>query len=417
MPSAPELIRVALLGADAGTPVLVHALASSQQFELVGYAEIDPDVSPPDGDAAAALLRQVKQFPSWESLLDLQQIDAVIVARGGADRRADQLRKLVQAGMPVLASHPVVESMLVYYELDMIQRETRSALVPCLSERLHPAIQNLRRLVEQGDASPIGKVEQVVIERGVAEPTRPRVLRQFARDVDLLRAIAGELTRLGAMAASSGAGAHASLGIQLSGPAGVVARWSVVPGDRQSGLKISLLGSRGQAIAVLGAGTSTTIELTHDGQTQSLAAGPWDPADAALDQLAAALAGEAAVPNWVDAARSVELMETVDRSLAKGRTIELHYEEYTEQGTFKGTMTSLGCGLLVLAMLLLGVVAIGEQAGVPYTRFWPYLLLGALVFFLLLQFLMLVFKKAASEGSVALDNRSDGPPGSPIGGR
>jgi myo-inositol 2-dehydrogenase/D-chiro-inositol 1-dehydrogenase len=141
----------------------------------------------------------------------------------------------------------------------------------------------------------------------------------------------------------------------------------------------------------------TDIELSCDGRTQAMPCGAWDAGEASLDMLAEALAGSSE-PDWVDAARSVELTETIARSLSKGRTIELHFEEYTEQGTFKGTMTSLGCGLLVLGMLLLGVVAIGEQAGVPYTRYWPYLLLAAFGFFLLLQLLMLVFQKPAAAG-------------------
>ena len=91
--------------------------------------------------------------------------------------------------------------------------------------------------------------------------------------------------------------------------------------------------------------------------------------------------------------RSVELAETIDRSLKKSRTIELYYEDYTEEGTFKGTMTSLGCGLLLLGMFLLAVVGIAEQMGVPFLCGWPYLLLGAMGIFLAMQVLLLVSRK------------------------
>lgn len=393
MESEVALIRVALLGADESTPELVRALASSVRFELVGHSEIDLTQPWPDGDAAA-LLRQVRSHDSWESLLDLQQVDAVIVARSDdEDRRTEQLRKLIQADVPVLVSHPVVDSMLVYYELDMIRRETHSPVVPNLPERHHPAVRALAQIVAQGDASPVGKVEQVVIERSVGAPTKTAVTRQFARDVDVLRAIAGDMTRLGAMAGSTGEAAYASLGVQMSGPHGVAARWSVTPGQGNEGARLTLVGSRGKVVATIAGDAPTQLEIISEGRSQAMPCGPWNAGEASLDALAEALAGPSE-PDWVDAARSVELTETIARSLAKGRTIELHFEEYTEQGTFKGTMTSLGCGLLVLGMLLLGVVAIGEQAGVPYTKFWPYLLLGAFGFFLLLQLLMLVFKPA-----------------------
>lgn len=56
-------------------------------------------------------------------------------------------------------------------------------------------------------------------------------------------------------------------------------------------------------------------------------------------------------------------------------------------------MASLGCGLLLLALLLMGAVAIAEQLGIPYVNHWPYLLAGTLGIFLVLQLLTLVFRK------------------------
>jgi hypothetical protein len=66
----------------------------------------------------------------------------------------------------------------------------------------------------------------------------------------------------------------------------------------------------------------------------------------------------------------------------------------------------VGCGLLVLALCLLGAVAIAEQIGLPYLRAWPYLLLGGLSVFLLLQLLMLVFRQ---------DDEGDNQPAPPSG--
>ena len=93
----------------------------------------------------------------------------------------------------------------------------------------------------------------------------------------------------------------------------------------------------------------------------------------------------------------MELAETIDRSLHKGRTIELHYEDYTEEGTFKGTMTSLGCGAAAV-----GPVAVGRRGRIGRTDgscLCPAVALlavgGLLGFFLLLQLLMLVFRGEA----------------------
>ena len=99
------------------------------------------------------------------------------------------------------------------------------------------------------------------------------------------------------------------------------------------------------------------------------------------------------MPGWPDACRDIELTESIARSLAKGRTIELHDEEHSEHGTFKGTMTSLGCGLLVASLMVL-VAAAAPWRRSQATLFFgyaPYLILGVLGVFLVLQSLKLVF--------------------------
>ncbi len=169
MSQSTSILRIAFLGADDQTPALARAAAADSQFEIVGVAEID---AVPGGPAGLPTEGRVRTLDSWEALLDSEFVDAVVVASGDDDQRAEQLRKFTQAGVPVLASHPLLDSMLVYYELDMIRRETGSLLLPALPERNHPAVEALAAIVGAGSASPIGKVEQVLIERHVAEPTR-----------------------------------------------------------------------------------------------------------------------------------------------------------------------------------------------------------------------------------------------------
>lgn len=261
-------------------------------------------------------------------------------------------------------------------------------------------------MVRQGAASPIGKIEQLVVARSLSRPDQTTVIRQFTRDVDLMRGIAGDMTRLGAMSASPDAG-YGSLGVHMSGPEGVVARWSVVPSRSEERAQITLLGASGKAVVESFEGPEPwTITVSTDGPSHTRQFAGWSPAAASLDELARALTGEQPSPDWVDAARSVELAETIDRSLRKGRTIELYFEEYTEESTFKGTMASIGCGLLLLGMFVMGAVAIAEQVGVPYTRLWPYVLAGVLGIFLVLQLFMLVFRR----GDAAPPNGTAGPP-------
>src|SRR5207249_4805185 len=135
----------------------------------------------------------------WEVLLHGRLVDAVIVAHGpDQELRAEELRKLVQAGVPLLVAHPVVDSMLVYYELDMIRRESSCVIVPNMPWRWHPAIAQLAGLIAAAD-SPLGPIGQAMFERTLRQRDRSAVAAQFARDVDLVRAVCGDVTKLAAL--------------------------------------------------------------------------------------------------------------------------------------------------------------------------------------------------------------------------
>ena len=61
-------------------------------------------------------------------------------------------------------------------------------------------------------------------------------------------------------------------------------------------------------------------------------------------------------------------------------------QQLTEQLAFKGTMSALGCGVLLLIpplLLLLGWLA--ELVGLPVAKYWPHLLLVLLAAFLGVQ--------------------------------
>lgn len=395
-------MKLALLGADAVTLAVARAVAASATDDLVLVCDLDR------GDPAIAreirsLAAQAKPTPTWEVLLDSSQADLVVVAASfGDDLRTEQLRKFVQTSVPVLAAHPVIDSMLDYYELDMIRRETRSVLLPYLPARLHPAIQVLLEWRASPERSPLGPLEQVIIERQLASRTKESVLREFSRDVDLVRALIGEVTRIGALGGSSLDNPYSSLGVQMTGPSGIVARWAVGPIETKAGAKLSLVGAEGKATLTMpGDGGQWKLTRSTGGAPEVREFPAWDPARAALNAAATANSGGPRSPDWVDAAHSIELTEAIERSLKKNRNIELHFEDYTEEGTFKGTMSSLGCGLLMLGLMVIFGVAVFDNFRDPkagrQTAIWPYVLAGVMILFLLLQSLSLVFRKNKKE--------------------
>ena len=56
---------------------------------------------------------------------------------------------------------------------------------------------------------------------------------------------------------------------------------------------------------------------------------------------------------WQDELRSLELDDAARRSVERGRSNALDLQETTEEATFKGTMTLVGCSLIWLTVIVL----------------------------------------------------------------
>ena len=350
---------------------------------------------------------------SADALLDPEGCDAVLVGGDGwSERRAESVRLLVQAGRPILASQPLDLSMLWAWELDMIRRDAGGPLVPLLPARLHPFVARLRGLLESslGGGGPMGAVESLVLTRQLADRGRDAVLRALACDADLVRVLTGDPSRLSALGADDATGWQ-SLVVGLSGATSVPVRWQVAAGAT-AGLRLALHCAAGVASLWIPDDWSEPATCSLPGQPEEHLA--VDAAQAMLGLLTAQVAGSRArrpaaaepatdpdaVPpaTWADAARAIELADTVPRSLAKGRAIDLHQEEFSELGTFRGTMASLGCGIIIAALVLVVVAALvgglahefGWGFGGWLAGTWPIVALVALGGFLLLQLLPIV---------------------------
>ena len=373
----------------------------------------------------------------WEALLDRDTCDVVFVgADGWHDGRAEALRKLVQAGRVMVLSQPLDPSMLFAYELDMIRRDSAATLVPFLPDRLHPFIGRLRDWIEI--RLPSGGVESITLERRLADRSRDSVLRWFCRDADLIRVLTGAPARLSTLGAADSSTAWSTLAVGLTAPDHPPVRWQVVRAD-DPGLTITAIATDatvtieipGEPGSVEPAGptalerSSASLPWIWRGAGGTLTA-PFDRGATLLevvrDALAARSAGSDPGPaSWDDAARGIELAETVPRSLAKGRGIDLHQEEFTEIGTFKGTMASLGCGIVLLALGLVVVATVlggiaretGWEWGERLAGIWPVIVLGAMGLFLLLQFLPLLVAGTPPARPDRSDRVGDDRPGNP----
>jgi myo-inositol 2-dehydrogenase/D-chiro-inositol 1-dehydrogenase len=380
------MLRIGLLGCDVRLAEVALA-ASGRGDQIVAAHDVPAET--------LRVLGIVTGIASWEPLLDAATCDVVLVgADGWSDARAEAVRTLVQAGRPLVLSQPLELSMLWAYELDMIRRDTGSRLVPCLPDRLHPFVTRLRGRLEASLAGVDAAAESLHFERRMTDRSKAAVLAQLARDADLVRAVAGDPARLSTLGAAEAEAAWPTLAVGFTGATQLPVRWQVAPAGRP-GLTIRLQ-SAADGVTIE-APDDPTSDWTWNGEAHG---GGFDRGAATLTALDAALGVGSpndtdAIPpaSWSDAARAIELAETVPRSLARGRSIDLHREEFSDLGTFKGTMASLGCGLIMVALFVVIVATVvagvarefGWTAAGGLVDAWPVIVLLVLGLFLALQ--------------------------------
>lgn len=393
-------MKLALLGGDPQALALAKAAAQGADHQLV-WACVP--------DRARCELTGVSFREDWESLLTGSVADAVIVSPGEPgedDWRADQLRALVQARIPLLAVHPVHPSLLVYYEIESMRGDPPSVLVPYLPWREHPAV---RQLVEQSSAEQapaLGAIEQVIFERFLPTRTADTVARQFAVDVDLAAQFTGDLTQLGAMAPGVTAAQqdpqYANLGVQAFGNSGVMLRWSVGPVDDRPGARITVLGSDGKATITAPDDQPWTLEYKlrdADASPPPKAFPDWNAPQLGLRWLQDAIDGKPTPVDWTAALRAVELAEAIPRSLKRRRTVDVKREDPSEANAFKGNMIAFGCSLMMLMLPLFVFGIFLGNSGYPRLGRWLlYFGFGLLAVFLLVQSLGLFASRDSAEG-------------------
>ena len=384
-------MKLALLGTDDRIDLLVAAA------ERLGHTIVAACDLPTSGSPGWPLVH-------WETLLDSASSDGVLVGTAGwNESRAEATRALVQAGRPLLVSHPAELSMLWAWELEMIRQDAGGPLVPVLPDRLHPFVTRLRSVLEAALAGggPFGAIESLVLERRMTDRRRDTVLGWLSRDADLIRIAVGEPKRIAALGVAPDAEPTAwnSLTVGLTGPASVPVRWQV-SGAGTPGLDLTVHCEQAAVELTIPDDWSQPWRWREPGQPAEEA---WfDRAGAMIQLFSGRLKpddeGDVPPAVWSDAARAIEVADTVPRSLAKGRAVDLHQEEFSDMGTFRGTMASAGCGLLLAALGMLVVATLiggiahefGWDLGGRIAAFWPLVVLVALGGFLLLQLLPLL---------------------------
>ncbi|WZO98923.1 hypothetical protein EP7_000514 [Isosphaeraceae bacterium EP7] len=340
------------------------------------------------------------EFPELAGHADLDEalatagIDAVVVG-GPPALRSEGLRRSAAAGLPTVCLHPPGDGIDVdaYYQVALSRLETGAIVLPYLPARLHPAFHVIEAAVKANPGASI-RLELVV------NPDAGSLVEAvFPSAVDLLRALLGEVEALSANGDPLGVRPTSRLLVPLRGPGGRAAELRIETGHARSArLAVGL--PQGSLVWEFDPGfrqPSRLFRRDHDGGETVETYDDWDPHAAMLDALTSAVAGAEPSPGLIDGTRTLELASAVVRSLKRGRTIDLHYEEISEEGSFKSVMTSMGCLVLMGSLFSLPIALAGPAIGMPWLIYLAYLIPPALVVFLLMQCLKLVLRKPAPE--------------------
>ena len=371
-------MRFALFGADAESCLLAQS-AADLGHEIVWYG----DVANVDR-ATHPWLAEADQGDEWEVLYDSQFCDFCIVGQGEAPAalRIEQLIQIVKNGLATITTFPLTESVLSYYEVDMARSESNVVLY-----HFNPLVTRTNRIEEFAEwiangHPQFGRIEQLICERPSMVRSRESVMWHFPGDIELLDRIAGPLDRLGALGSPNTDAAYSALSVQMLGKTQVPVRWSITPPDQTQFPSLTFVGSSGRVEFRFDA--NGLFMPGSDDSDFSPTAAPTACVKKFTEQLSD---GTGPRTTWPSALRAMELTDTIEISLRRGRMIDVHRQQLTEELSFRGTMSAVGCGvLLLLPPLLLLASWIAELLGLPIANYWAHGLLALLGLFLLFQF-------------------------------
>jgi predicted dehydrogenase len=279
----------------------------------------------------------------------------------------------------------------------MIQSDTRRVLLPLLVGSLHPAVQRLRELI-QTNQSASAAVRLIEWEQHSSHSNVA-----YFPGWEVLQALGGPIAEVSAFAEQMVRGAQEPLLVCGRFEHGGLFQAILSPYVPKGTWRLRLTASSLRAELDLSCSNKAHLSWTDPaGATHQE---EWDSANPcrdivrvfenavrAYEQGGSANKSEEkesrqeAVVTWQDAIRAAELDDAARRSVERRRVSALEYPEATEEASFKGTMTLIGCGMLWIILVLLVL-----------SRWFPVLLFVIVIMltiFLCLQVLRAIVRKS-----------------------
>ena len=365
----------------------------------------------------------LKALPGLPETADLDAalatagIEAVVVG-GYPELRAEGLRRAAAEGLAIIALHPPGPNADPYYQVALSRQETGALVVPDLPLRRHPGYEALAKAAADGR---LGTIRSIHYEAAPGDSDGDLLGWAFPRAIDAVRGLLGEVETVTATGMPPGDHPRDTLIVHLRGTGGRAGEVRLYRGpagastasilDPELRARLVLIGSEGTLALehhpdLLG--RSMLIQRAGADEPVVTELPPWDPKSAVLRLLADSAEGRPQPPDLSDATRAMEISEAVGRSLRRGRTVDLHYEEVSELSSFKAFMTSVGCALLLLVPVVYGITRVGLAFGLTWMRYVAWAIVPALALFALLQFLRFAARGPAtpSEAGAASPERA-----------
>ncbi len=374
-----------ILGADAEEQSWARTLLEHPEHRpLIAYPPITS-------------LPQLKGAGDFEEALAMRGVEAVIVG-GPLSLRGEWLRRVAVAGLPAICLHPPGDDSEAYYQVALSREETGAILIPDLPLRLHPGVEMLQQALRQHR---LGVFRDIRFELHATQEEGDLTRHVFARCVDVIRAILGEVTSVTATGDPPGTRPDQNLVVQLRGPEARRAEIRIVAGV-QAPSHLAVTGDKGSLTLEFDpnhVGPSRLIERIPGLPEQTTPLPSWDPRQAILAAWKDATSGRSTHPDLGDGTRAMELSEAAVRSLRRGRTVDLHYEQISELNNFKSIMTSTGCMMLLLILAVLPLALAGPALGFPSSIYLAYAIPPVLIGFAMLQVLRFAARGGATPES------------------
>jgi hypothetical protein len=400
-------MRFALLGDHADGLDMARALVSCGRHQLIVYFG-----SPVGREYLRRWGLEVPQVGDLEEVLADPAVEAVLVA-GSPSERPAQLRRALQAERHVLCVHPADRSPHLAYEAALLQEDQKLVALPLLPEVLHPGVARLADWCAAGTAG--SRLQRLQMERGFVEeclleaevPGLPAAFPGW----EVLRRLGGDVQEVAAFAAGKEITGREILFLTGQFTAGGVFQVTLVPQQPEAYWQLRVWTAEGWAELLFPQGWPGPAQWRcqeASGACQEEHWDNWDPWPALVEQFEAALARrgkgtDAPAPpayllSWQEEIRCLELDEAARRSLVSRRSSLLEYPSASEETSFKGTMTLVGCSLFWLCLALLIASLWFPWAG--------WLIVPLLTVFLLAQLLRWLLPRSGAPAQAETPRRS-----------